>query len=144
MYDPGNAWVRLGLALILTVAIAVTLIKICKSSQGNFAYTLLAFSALLVFVDLGRFLNFAFLTNGNDEPDFRVYYSLFYLYDLTAIQIWLFAIKYYQSYAKSSFDDVLLSPRQVELLQSSFIVIYIVALTICYAIILITFPGYLD
>jgi hypothetical protein len=145
MYDPVHAWVRLGLAFILTVAIAVTLKKVCKSSQGNFAYILLAFTALLALVDLGFFFLFAFnfFFRYNEEvPNFRVFYALLYVYNLQSIQIWLFAIKYYQSYTKSSFDGVLLSPRQVKLLQSSGIVIYIVALTICYAYILITFPGY--
>ena len=61
MFDPVHAWLRLGLAFILTVAIAVTLKKVCKSSQGNyFAYTLLAYSALLALVDLGFFFIFAF------------------------------------------------------------------------------------
>ena len=148
MYDPANAWVRLGLAIILTVAIAVTLNKVCKSSQGSFAYTLLAFSVLLVIVHLGIFFSFAFpqtvelANHPNGLPNFRVLFSLLYVYDLSAIQIWVFAIKYYQSYGRSSFDGVLLSPRQVELIQSSGIVIYTVALTICYAFILITFPGY--
>ena len=53
----------------------------------------------------------------------------------------MFAIKYYQSYAKSSFDGVLLSPRQVEWLKSSVIVVYTVVLTVVFAIILITFPS---
>ena len=52
----------------------------------------------------------------------------------------MFAIKYYQSYAKSSFDGVLLSPRQVEWLKSSVIVVYIVSLTIIFAIILTAIP----
>ena len=61
-----HAWVRLGLAFILTVAIAVTLKKVCKSSQGNnFAYTLLAFSALLALVNLGFFFMFAFTQKGD-------------------------------------------------------------------------------
>ena len=145
MYDPANAWVRLGLAFILTVAIAVTLNKVSKSSQGSFAYTLLAYSALLALVDLGFFFIFAFpqtLLFSIEFPNFRAFNSLLYVYNLQSIQIWLFAIKYYQSYARNSFDGVLLSPRHVELIQSSGIVIYTVTLTICYAFILITFPGY--
>ena len=136
-----HAWVRLGLAFILTVAIAVTLKKVCKSSQGNnFAYTLLAFSALLALVNLGFFFIFAFTNFEHLLRSLRFYYALLYVYSLQSIQIWLFAIKYYQSYAKSSFDGVLLSPRQVEWLKSSVIVVYIVSLTIIFAIILITGP----
>jgi hypothetical protein len=81
----------------MIVLAAAIILKIKKRSNNGFAYVLLSFTVLLGAAYIGQALLEFFTTRKDLFPNYYVKSLFLFLIPLTALQGWIFAIRYWQS-----------------------------------------------
>ena len=134
--------------MILSATFAIK--KVAEGSKNVFAFVLLSFTVLLGIAYVGKAFTEAFrkevvLPNRTiHHVNEYAFQTNLYLQYLSALQGWIFGIRYLKSAAASSLKVSWLTENKVTAIGWIIGVPFIVCVTACYVVILTTFPGWYD
>ena len=136
--------------VILMFVTLLSFHQVAKGSQSHFAYVLLSFCLLNAIADLIYFVGDTEVIVLTAQGETRTFVNFDlnalndYFYFLLSIQTWVFAMKYLDSSIYGSFEKSRFSRSTVRIAELVGIVSYIIVLTTCITVLLVTFPGYIN
>lgn len=142
---------NLASSVIMLGGAAFLVNKVYKGSKSRFAYWLIAFTFTDGLVNLAFFVEDAnpetYLINNqtNYFLNFYAFATINYFYLQLSLQSWIFAMRYLESAVNSSFETGIanhLTHNRLQFIRWSVIILYELALTSAYLIVMISFPGY--
>ena len=119
----------------LIVLSLLSIIQIHKNSKNTFAYILMAFTFGYGVI----FFTFAF---DQVQKGFYLDTTNSYCYIMLSIQVWLFALKYFEGATQLTLEKTVFTQRRVRIIKWSGIIIYSCLLSACYVLILILHEDY--
>lgn len=141
-------YTRLICGVTMIIASLLTFRKIKNGSQSNFAYVLVAFTLLCGVQDTCRFF-IESLRYPETAPDGSTIYLLSFkaividngVYVWTALQTWIFAMKYLESSLQMSGGSIMCSPSWITCIMWTVIILFTIDVAIVVGYQIGTFPG---